>query len=134
MPSASFESRYYTSSDGLKLHYRDYPGPPSPRLNVLCIPSLTRNGRDFEDLASPDEVSTFVRVDRFNDSSIDMLLYCFTRTTDWGAWLKIKEELAYKMKEIVEGAGTGFAFPSQSLYVHTLPSEKPDVFTPPADD
>ena len=52
MPSASFESRYYTSSDGLKLHYRDYPGPPSPRLNVLCIPSLTRNGRDFEDLAS----------------------------------------------------------------------------------
>ncbi len=89
---------------------------------------------DNADFASPDEVSTFVRVNRFNDSSIDMLLYCFTRTTDWGAWLKIKEELAYKVKEIVEGAGTGFAFPSQSLYVHALPSEKPDVFTPRADD
>lgn len=51
MPSASFVSRYYTSADGLKLHYRDYPGPPSPRLSILCIPGLTRNARDFEDLA-----------------------------------------------------------------------------------
>jgi pimeloyl-ACP methyl ester carboxylesterase len=51
MPSASFVSRYYASADGLRLHYRDYPGPPSPRLTVVCIPGLTRNARDFEDLA-----------------------------------------------------------------------------------
>ncbi len=86
-----------------------------------------------DEFASPDEVATFIRIDSFNDSSIDILLYCFTRTTKWGEWLKIKEELAFKVKEIVEGAGTGFAFPSRSLYVHTLPSEKPEVFTPPSD-
>ena len=86
-----------------------------------------------DEFASPDEVSTFVRIDSFNDSSIDILLYCFTRTTKWGEWLKIKEQLAYKVKDVVEGAGTGFAFPSRSLYVHTLPSEKPEVFTPPSD-
>ncbi len=87
---------------------------------------------DNNDFAPSDEVATFVRIDRFNDSSIDILLYCFTRTTKWGEWLKIKEQLAYKVKDIVEGAGTGFAFPSQSLYVHTLPSEKPEVFSPPS--
>lgn len=47
----AFTSRFYTSPDGLRLHYRDYPGPPNPRLTVLCIPGLTRNARDFEDVA-----------------------------------------------------------------------------------
>jgi MscS family membrane protein len=82
--------------------------------------------------ASPQEVSTFVRIDSFNDSSIDILLYCFTKTTKWGEWLEIKEALACKVKEIVEGAGTAFAFPSRSLYVESLPGESPEVFVPPS--
>ncbi|MEM8985642.1 MAG: mechanosensitive ion channel family protein [Pseudomonadota bacterium] len=87
---------------------------------------------ESEEFANPSEVSTFVRIDKFNDSSIDVMLYCFTRTTVWGEWLEIKERLAYKIKEIVERAGAGFAFPSQSVYVEALPdSEKPEVFEPP---
>ncbi len=74
-----------------------------------------------------------MRIDAFNDSSIDIMLYCFTRTTDWGEWLEIKEGLAYQIKEIVEGAGSGFAFPSQSIYVESLPSDRPEVFVPPSD-
>ena len=84
-----------------------------------------------EAFAHPPEVSTFVRIDRFNDSSIDIMLYCFTRTIDWGEWLELKEQLAYRVKQIVEEAGTGFAFPSQSLYVETVPYENPEVFVPP---
>jgi pimeloyl-ACP methyl ester carboxylesterase len=46
----SFEDRYITVPDGLRLHYRDYPGgdggPP-----VLCLHGLTRNARDFAELA-----------------------------------------------------------------------------------
>ncbi len=86
------------------------------------------NNKDF---ASPSQVSTFVRIDRFSDSSIDIMLYCFTKTTNWGEWLAIKETLAYKVKEIVEGAETGFAFPSQSIYVETLPADRPEMFVPP---
>ncbi len=84
-----------------------------------------------DEFAHPPEVSTFVRVDSFNDSSIDFMLYCFTKTTDWGEWLEIKERLAYKIKDIVEEAGTGFAFPSQSLYVESTPEGAPELFTPP---
>lgn len=80
-----------------------------------------------EDFAHPPEVPTFVRIDSFNDSSIDILLYCFTKTTVWGEWLEIKERLAYKVKEIVADAGTGFAFPSRSLYLETMP-EAPEIF------
>ena len=86
-----------------------------------------------EAFASPSEVSTFVRVDSFNDSSIDYMLYCFTKTTNWGEWLEIKENLAYAIKDIVEGAGSGFAFPSQSLYVESLPADQPEVFIPPSE-
>ena len=59
------------------------------------------------------------------------MLYCFTKTTKWGEWLAAKEELAYKIKSIVEGHGTGFAFPSTSLYVETLPFGKPEMFSVP---
>ena len=84
--------------------------------------------------AHPPEVPTFVRIDKFNDSSIDIMVYCFTKTIVWGEWLEIKEALAYKIKEIVETAGTGFAFPSQSLYVETLPGDHAEVFIPPSKD
>lgn len=87
-----------------------------------------------EEFASPEDVATFVRIDSFNDSSIDIMLYCFTVTTDWGTWLRIKEDLAYAIKSIVEGAGSGFAFPSQSLYVESLPGQAAEIFVPPTSD
>jgi MscS family membrane protein len=85
-----------------------------------------------EEYAKPPEVPTFVRIDRFSDSSIDIMVYCFTKTTVWGEWLSIKEKLAYRIKEIVEGAGAGFAFPSRSIYVETLPTEQAELFIPPS--
>ena len=42
--------KYYESTDGLRLFYRDYASEhPEP---VLCLPGLTRNSRDFDDLAT----------------------------------------------------------------------------------
>jgi pimeloyl-ACP methyl ester carboxylesterase len=46
----SWTDRYWTSSDGLKLHYRDYAGRDD-RPPILCLHGLTRNARDFETLA-----------------------------------------------------------------------------------
>ena len=85
------------------------------------------------EFADPSEVSTFVRIDSFNDSSIDIMIYCFTRTRNWGEWLAIKEAFAYRVKAIVEDAGSGFAFPSQSVYVETLPGQAPERFHPPGE-
>jgi len=42
---------FCTSSDGLKLYYRDF-GAENPGTPVICLPGLTRNSRDFEDLAN----------------------------------------------------------------------------------
>ncbi len=77
-------------------------------------------------------VTTFVRVDSFGASSIDIMVYCFTKTTVWGEWLEIKENLAMAVKDIVEKkAKTGFAFPSQSMYLEKWPEDTPEIFVPP---
>jgi pimeloyl-ACP methyl ester carboxylesterase len=47
---AIWTDRYWTSGDGLRLHYRDYDGP-SDRPPIVCLPGLTRNARDFEPVA-----------------------------------------------------------------------------------
>lgn len=48
--AAAWESRHWTSRDGLSLFYRDYPGS-SDRPPLLCLHGLTRNSRDFEAFA-----------------------------------------------------------------------------------
>ena len=46
----SWDDRFWTSRDGLKLHYRDYAGR-SDRPPLLMLHGLTRNSLDFESLA-----------------------------------------------------------------------------------
>lgn len=47
---AEYDDGFWWSNDGLRLHYRHYRGPDGmPPL--LCLPGLTRNARDFDDLA-----------------------------------------------------------------------------------
>ncbi len=48
----SFTDFFWTSHEGLPLHARDYaPVGDVRKLPVICIHGLTRNARDFEDLA-----------------------------------------------------------------------------------
>ncbi len=96
---------------------------------IRDISSYVHSSPSFE--TDPEKTKTFVFLDAFGASSIDIMLYCFTKTTKWGEWLAIKEELAYKIKAIVEGHGTSFAFPSTSLYVESLPLGTPEAFPIP---
>jgi MscS family membrane protein len=79
---------------------------------------LTENKDKF---AQPDEAGQTVRIDSFGDSTINLLINCFTRTIDYEEWMTIKEDLAFKIREIVEEkAKASFAFPSQSIYVENF--------------
>ena len=49
--SRAWSDAYWWSNDGLRLHYRDYPGS-TERPPILCLPGLTRNARDFEAVAA----------------------------------------------------------------------------------
>ena len=78
------------------------------------IESYIQNNGSF---VKSSEQPLFVRIEKFSDSSIDLLIYCFVTTKVWGEWLSIKEELALEVKNIVEKNKAGFAFPSQSIYI-----------------
>ena len=80
--------------------------------------------------AKPPEAALFVRIDNFNASSIDFLIYAFTHTKNWGEWLAIKEEFAIAVMDIIEKAGTGFAFPSRTVYMQQ--TDPPEIMAPPA--
>jgi pimeloyl-ACP methyl ester carboxylesterase len=52
-----YTEHYYQSEDGLRLYYREYG---SGDQTVLCLPGLTRNSKDFHEIAS--HLSTKYRV------------------------------------------------------------------------
>ena len=64
-----------------------------------------------------ESTPVIVRVDKLSESSIDILVRCFTKTNQYQEWLQVKDALALAIKEIVESNNAGFAFPSQSLYI-----------------
>jgi pimeloyl-ACP methyl ester carboxylesterase len=49
--ATSYTEKFWVSTDGLKLYARVYPAPSADAPAVLCLHGLTRNSRDFEDLA-----------------------------------------------------------------------------------
>lgn len=51
MNGGGFSDCFYKSHDGLRLHARIYGEAVSGRWPVVCLPGLTRNARDFHELA-----------------------------------------------------------------------------------
>ncbi len=51
MSTEPYAEIYRQSHDGLRLYSRVYEGPGRAAATVLCLHGLTRNSRDFEDLA-----------------------------------------------------------------------------------
>ncbi len=51
--SEAYRDIYFAARDGLRLHTRHYPAKGGARRRAaVCLPGLTRNGRDFHDLAA----------------------------------------------------------------------------------
>ena len=74
-----------------------------------------------------DAVVQMVHLVNFGASSIDISLYYFTKTTNWVEWRRIVHENILEFKRIVEREGAAFAFPSQSIYLESTPSELKSV-------
>ena len=62
----------------------------------------------------------FCKIRKINDSSIDILIYCFTKSNDWEKNLKTKENLAIFIKECVENNNLSFAFLVNQFILKTI--------------
>ena len=53
----------------------------------------------------------------FGASSLDFFIYTFTKTTVWTEFHQIKQEILFKISDIIAGHGAEIAFPTQTLLV-----------------
>jgi MscS family membrane protein len=58
-----------------------------------------------------------VRFDSFGAYSLDIAVFAYIRTRDWLTYRAIREDINFRIMDIIEEAGTGFAFPSQTAYL-----------------
>ena len=66
-------------------------------------------------------LTLLVYFDEFGESSLNIFVYTFTDTADWEEYLAIKQDVMFKIMEIVENNGSSFAFPSESIYIEKFP-------------
>ncbi len=78
---------------------------------VNQIDHLLKNDADIH----PETI--FVTFDEYQADGLDIYLYFFTKTTDWGQYLKIKERINFEILDILEKEDVSFALPSRRLYV-----------------
>jgi MscS family membrane protein len=58
-----------------------------------------------------------VRFINFGAFSLDIEVLAYANTTDWAEFLGIREDIFLRIMDIIETSGSGFAFPSQTLYM-----------------
>jgi len=58
----------------------------------------------------------------FGPSSLDIFIYCFTKSTVWAEFLQARQEFMIKIMHAVKELGLDFAFPTQTVHVGSLPA------------
>ena len=59
----------------------------------------------------------FVKVTELGSSSIDLTILCYMDVIDYTKFSQVKQELIFKIMEVVGTYESDFAFPSRSLYI-----------------
>ncbi len=59
-----------------------------------------------------------VYIDEYDASSINILIYCFSRSPNWETWLEVKEDVIVKLNDLVLKNNCDFAFPTQSIILN----------------
>ena len=92
----------------IALRYEDIPK----------IATITQQVRDM--LATNPDIDNkqpiLVNFNEWNSSCVNMMVYCFTRTTRWKQWLDIQQAVFLEIADIVEQAGARFAMNCTTFY------------------
>jgi MscS family membrane protein len=59
-----------------------------------------------------------VRFTEFGSSSLDLMVQYFVDTMDWDVFLNVKQEINFKIIEIVKKHGSSFAYPSTTVFLN----------------
>ncbi|MCP4291716.1 MAG: mechanosensitive ion channel family protein [bacterium] len=78
---------------------------------------VTRIENYLKENSDIDQEFMLVKFTTFNDSSLDLFIYCFTVTTDWTQHLAVRQNVNLKVMQMVEELGMGIAYPTQTVHL-----------------
>src|SRR5699024_12547072 len=77
---------------------------------------------EIEDLlishAGVHQDTIFVTFDQYIEDGLEIFLYFFTKTTDWGEYLRVREDINLRILEILDQKQISIAIPSRRLYTN----------------
>jgi len=80
---------------------------------VSDIRSMLENHDDID-----NKQTLIVNFLAFNQSSLDIMVYAFTKTTQWVRYHEVKQDVLLKISDVIESHGGEIAFPTQTLYIN----------------
>ncbi|MDD2234494.1 MAG: mechanosensitive ion channel family protein [Desulfitobacteriaceae bacterium] len=87
----------------------------TPRDKIkICVERISCLLKNHHEI---DQEIIIVHFNEFNESSLDIILYFFTKTTVWLEYLCIREEINLEIMKILEQENVQIALPSRSIYL-----------------
>jgi MscS family membrane protein len=68
-----------------------------------------------------------VNLNSFGASTVDILVYTFTKTTNWVRYHEIKEVILLEIAKIIDNHGAEIAYPTQTLHINKTSQENVDI-------
>lgn len=59
----------------------------------------------------------------FGASSLDFFIYCFTKTTVWTEYHRVKQDVLFQVYDLISQQGADVAFPTQTLHLQVEPEQ-----------
>ncbi|SFM79149.1 mechanosensitive ion channel family protein [Marinobacter pelagius] len=105
-PSRMYNRRIYET---IGIRYADV----SQMADIVSdIRSMLENHEEIE-----TQRTLIVNFVAFNSSSLDIMVYTFTKTTQWVRFHEIKQDVLLRISDIIEGYGAEVAFPTRTLHL-----------------
>lgn len=82
----------------------------------IVIRNITKQIKAYIDDHHETSMDTIVVFDSFGESSLNIQVLYYIEIVDYDIYMRIKEEINFKIMEIVTNNGSDFAFPSKTLY------------------
>ena len=103
--------------ESIGLRYADLPAMPAIVDDMKAM------------LAAHPDIDTsqtlIVNFESFGESSLNILVYCFTRTTVWPRYHEIKQDILLHIADIIARHGAEIAFPTRSVHLAPFPEGLP---------
>lgn len=96
--------------EDIKQMLSDHPDIASP--NEKHLSGRARNRFLSQEDLHGIKSTQLVFLDRYNDFSIDILIYCFAKTVSWAKWLEVKQDVLFEIADILEKNNLSFAYPT----------------------